>query len=118
MANCLVQFTMRGDGDSSVIKENVTDYRVGETCALATCEMTFHSAALGDVHMDVEWFSGIDRDDDDNVSYYFGVSTTVVVRLECCGYIYGAIFLCNLRVWICCTTVLCLRYIHEYSALQ
>ncbi len=78
------QFTFEEDGDHGVsIKENVTDYRVyWSRCARATAIMTYDYPNLGLLKQDVEWFSGVDADDQGNVSYYFGVNYTVY-HIEC-----------------------------------
>ncbi len=58
-----------------MVLENVTDYRVyGSRCARATAIMTYEDPTMGFIKQDVEWFSGVDVDNEGNVSYYFGVS--------------------------------------------
>ncbi len=70
------QFDFIGGDGVSIVRENITRYDVGKSCARATAEMTFALPNIGNVVQHVKWFSGVDKDSNDNVSYYFGVRWT------------------------------------------
>ncbi len=44
---------------------------------MSTFEITANVDGLGPVLQSGKWFSGVDRDDDDNVFYYFGVGLQI-----------------------------------------